>query len=272
MQACVSGRKDHRNPLHWAARNGQLDIVKWLHADHGVDLDSPTSDGTTSFHWATWQGHFCTARWLRDAGCDFRARNKYGCNSVHWAGLTGNLPMCRWLLLIGLDVTVGNKQGHTALHKAAYKGHAEVCKWLVQVARIDARLLDEGGYTAGAVAAEQGNLALAGFLDQEAHGAAQRPKPSADHLVHYDLGSHVKTPAEQTSEQIQQTTPEPRLEAPESKVAAIVPETAVEQNEQEDSFQDAEDGQLLDSTQWQLVVAGATCVALGIITYWRYKR
>ena len=48
-------RKRMRNPLHWAARNGQLEVVKWLVQDKGVPIDLGTSDGTTPFMYAVWQ-------------------------------------------------------------------------------------------------------------------------------------------------------------------------------------------------------------------------
>lgn len=40
-----------------AARNGHLDVVEYLVSACGVDVDAKTSDGTTAFCWAAWQGH-----------------------------------------------------------------------------------------------------------------------------------------------------------------------------------------------------------------------
>ena len=71
-QACDTGRKDQRNAMHWAARNGHTEVCAWLHqpsetdssnktADStiaGVDVDACTTDGTVAFHWACWQGQF----------------------------------------------------------------------------------------------------------------------------------------------------------------------------------------------------------------------
>lgn len=147
QQTCATGRKDRRNAMHWAARNGHTEVCAWLrrpvdvHKDDGglsgeavpagVDVDACTTDGTVAFHWACWQGQFATCRWLRDVGCNWRKVNDWGCNAAHWAALQGNLPMCRWLRRIGLDLTLANNQGHTALHKAAYKGHEMLCRWLI---------------------------------------------------------------------------------------------------------------------------------------------
>lgn len=198
-QACVSGRKDRRNALHWAARNGHVAVCEWLWRPHreggveedqgvvpaGINLDAATVDGTVAFHWAVWQGQFAVCRWLRDRGCDWRRVNDWGCNAVHWAALQGNLPMCRWLSSLGLDMALPNNQGHTALHKAAYKGHFALCRWLLQSTTLGAHrdgpvetdgdkrqcrcgvgfTRDAGGYTAGMIAREQGHAELSEWLD-----------------------------------------------------------------------------------------------------------
>ena len=78
QHTCETGRKDRRNAMHWAARNGHTEVCAWLHrpvdvnsedcttADAtgaeavaaGVDVDACTTDGTVAFHWACWQGQF----------------------------------------------------------------------------------------------------------------------------------------------------------------------------------------------------------------------
>lgn len=40
-----------------AARNGHLNVVEYLVTSCKVNIDACTSDGTTAFCWASWQGH-----------------------------------------------------------------------------------------------------------------------------------------------------------------------------------------------------------------------
>eukprot|EP00038_Savillea_parva_P016311 m.16554 g.16554 ORF g.16554 m.16554 type:complete len:783 (-) comp3398_c0_seq1:176-2524(-) len=164
-QACTRGRADQRNALHWAARNGQTDACRWLVHGCGLDVDSPTVDGTTPFHWACWQRHFGCCRWLRDNGANVQAVNQFGCNAVHWAALSGNLQMCAWLYIVGVDLSLANTQGHTAVHKAAFNGHGKVVDWLVRHTRIDPGAPDAAGYTAAMIARERGHVQLATTLD-----------------------------------------------------------------------------------------------------------
>ena len=121
-----------RTPLHWAARNGRLNIVQYLVTICNVDIDATTSDGTTAFCWASWQGHLDIMKFLHDNGCNIHSTNNFGCNSVLWSAQgAGSCEIMSWLFDIGLDFTLINSNGHSALHKAAQRGSNEVVYWLV---------------------------------------------------------------------------------------------------------------------------------------------
>ena len=175
----VKGRRDGRNALHWAARNGHTHVCKWL-VSRGVGVDAPTKDGTTALHWTVWQNHLDTARWLVSAGADTHAVNSFGCTAVHWAALAGSTDAMRWLVTLGLDVASQNVQGHSALQKAAFKGHTHLVEWLLRLPHAgsshsaspggdggaplppaEAGRLDHGGYSAINMARLAGHFALA---------------------------------------------------------------------------------------------------------------
>lgn len=96
-----SRQKDGRAPLHWAARNGHLEMCRWLVA-RGADANAPTNDGTRPLHWAVWRGQLAVCHWLiEEAGADLHVINSFGCNAIQWAAqsdATDDLVMCRWLL------------------------------------------------------------------------------------------------------------------------------------------------------------------------------
>mmetsp|Transcript_22796 Transcript_22796/g.36604 ORF Transcript_22796/g.36604 Transcript_22796/m.36604 type:complete len:189 (-) Transcript_22796:65-631(-) len=169
---CCSGRADGRSALHWAARNGRLEVCRWLVETQAVDVDLKTNDGTTPLHWAVWQAHLTTATWLLEAKADAFAMNAYGCTAIHWASLSGDLTVCKWLDKLGLDFFHANSQGHTALHKAAWKNQKEVLKWLLQdktCAKKQCAMPDKNGYNPADIAKLAGHDELAKWLSLSAN-------------------------------------------------------------------------------------------------------
>ena len=101
-----------RSALHWACRNGSVDVAALLIQEGGVDVDIRTSDATTPFHLAVWQGHLPLCRILVERwGADLHAVNDHGCNAIFWAASRGDVCMCKWLKGAGLDCALANANG-----------------------------------------------------------------------------------------------------------------------------------------------------------------
>ena len=123
------------------AREGHLDIIKWLYA-HG------DSCSTGAMDWAASYGHLEVVKWLhynRTEGCtteamDRAARNGHleivkwlhknrteGCTTeaIDSAASSGHLEIVKWLHF-------NRTEGCTteAMDRAAIKGHLDVVKWL----------------------------------------------------------------------------------------------------------------------------------------------
>ncbi|KAK1748374.1 ankyrin repeat domain-containing protein, partial [Skeletonema marinoi] len=89
-----------RTPLHWASRNGHLEVVKYLVSNCAdVDINATTQDGTTAFCWASWQCHLHIMRFLRDAGMNFYTVNANGHTALHKAAQRGSITACNGLLI-----------------------------------------------------------------------------------------------------------------------------------------------------------------------------
>mmetsp|Transcript_6497 Transcript_6497/g.25152 ORF Transcript_6497/g.25152 Transcript_6497/m.25152 type:complete len:248 (+) Transcript_6497:1032-1775(+) len=137
MQEAQTGRRGYRgrSALHWASRNGQLEVVKWL-VENGFPKDVRNVDGTTPFHFACWQAQLEVCKALADQStgpCDVNACNEYGCNAALWStqGI-GGADFCAELKALGVDFRSVNRNAHTCLHKAAQRGASDVVEWLLE--------------------------------------------------------------------------------------------------------------------------------------------
>ncbi|WP_233863309.1 ankyrin repeat domain-containing protein [Paraburkholderia adhaesiva] len=71
-------------PLHYAAANGNDDIVKLL-LDHSAFVDAQSPNGTTPLMMAARGDHLTTLKLLLDNGADVSAKNQIGMNALDFA-------------------------------------------------------------------------------------------------------------------------------------------------------------------------------------------
>ena len=117
--AVTRGRRDGKTPLHWAARNGQEHVVRYLLSDAvGVAPDATTRDGSTPLHLALFGGHTGTAALLARAGAAVGRRNGFCCGATHWVAMGGSVAAAEWvwsaLLLQAAAATDGRTEGSGA--------------------------------------------------------------------------------------------------------------------------------------------------------------
>jgi ankyrin repeat protein len=115
-------------PMDIAAKNGHLEIVKWLesHYKQWQTIHENQKEGDRdictkwAMNYAAANGHLETVKWLhenRNEGCTI--------NAMNWAAHNGHLEVIKWL-------HENRKEGCTsyAMNWAAHNGHLEVIKWL----------------------------------------------------------------------------------------------------------------------------------------------
>ncbi|CAJ1951138.1 unnamed protein product [Cylindrotheca closterium] len=147
-------RRDGKTSLHYAARNGHLNCVKYLIEKEGYQVEEASGEGTLPLHMACFGGHLPVVQYLVEQGADVHARNEWGCDAFQFVGLTISKPtskemastrddtatvtnttkirdLCNYLRhACKVNLIRSQQQGHSILHKAAQKGNWHVLQWV----------------------------------------------------------------------------------------------------------------------------------------------
>ena len=172
MNANIQSTNNKRTPLHWAARNGHLDICKLLVIGYKVPVDTLAKGDVTPLELSIWQCHLTTAIYLvEELGANPHHPNSWGCTTAHWLGKS---PMndvelvrqaCDWLFIqCKVEYNSPNNHGQTPLHKAAYAGNLTVVQYLVEQFGVVDDIRDNHGNTAADCAERSQNNELAKWI------------------------------------------------------------------------------------------------------------
>lgn len=114
-----------------AARSGDIEAVQAL-LRRNVDVNSPSTDGTTALHWAAQRGDLNMVVLLLKRGAKANVENRYGATPLRAACVQGNVAVVESLLKSGADPNaVRQESGDTPLMLTARAGHAEVVRALI---------------------------------------------------------------------------------------------------------------------------------------------
>jgi len=165
-------RREGYTALVLAAKDGHIDIVRWLleaganpnipsnagmtaliHAagggytemvtellDHEAEPNAQTKNGLTALMAAAIDGHSDNVHALLDRKANPDACTKDGKTALLWAVFNGHLKVVKALLDGGADVNARLNTGETSLMGAAYHGYKQMIEWLFERgAHLDAK-------------------------------------------------------------------------------------------------------------------------------------
>ena len=127
--AAVAARRDA--PLIAAVKAGDVDAVRSLIVDQGVDVDQTAPDGATALHWAVHRNDAALVDLLLAAGAGVSTANRYGVRPVSLAAENGDAGILEALLAAGADPNAALPGGETVLMTAARTGDAEAVRVLL---------------------------------------------------------------------------------------------------------------------------------------------
>ena len=160
--AAAAARRDA--PLIAAVKAADVDAVRSLIVDRGVDVNQAAPDGATALHWAVHRNDAVLVDLLLAAGAGVSTANRYGVQPISLAAENGDAGILEALLAAGADPNAALPGGETVLMTAARTGDAEAVRVLL-VRGADPNLRDGfRGQTALMWAAARNNAGAAHAL------------------------------------------------------------------------------------------------------------
>lgn len=165
--AIKPGGVDEVTPLHWAALNNRVDVIKFLLSKGASPSFAAGVQRSTPLHWATSRGSLEAISILADHAeeCDLGAKDASGYTPLHIAAQHGHVLAISLLIAHGARVNQCDPGLRTALHWAAIQGHAEAAYMLViEGDENEKRALDKDGRTPLHWAAIKGHSGISNIL------------------------------------------------------------------------------------------------------------
>lgn len=115
-----------------AALYGDLSRLKYLLNKESFKVDSLDSSGYSSLHYAARAGHFEIVKYLHSAGADINLPTRAGHSTpLHRAACQGHIIIVQFLLDNGANVRIQDSDGCTVLHRCAERNFKEICLLLM---------------------------------------------------------------------------------------------------------------------------------------------
>ena len=171
---CAANCKDAEGhiPLHYAASNGHLEVVKYFIVKLHCDPMDKNEYGETPLHFACRYGYLIIARYLiREEHCNPSCEDiKNGETPLHYACQGGYLNIAQYLIREEhCNPSCENKYGWTPLHRACTNGHLNIAQYLIREEHCNPSCENKYGWTPLHRACTNGHLNIAQYLIREEH-------------------------------------------------------------------------------------------------------
>lgn len=160
---------ERRSPLHFAAMRGHKDLCKYLMEECESDVDVWDKHGRSALHHAVLEGHLDLIEcFIEKHDADAEVVDDTHSTCLHMAASTGQLHVLRYL--IGRDLVDANAvdvNTYTALHTACAGGYLDVAKYLIEDCNFDVNALCTEAQTCLHLASFGGHLDMVQYLVEE---------------------------------------------------------------------------------------------------------
>ena len=154
----MTRNNDGDTPLHYAARNNHLEVVRYFineqHCDPMIDttmlpIDTRYNDGDIPLHYAARNNHLEVVRYfINEQHCDPMTRDNKGDTPLHIACRYGHLNIAQYLISEAhRNSSCENNDGDTPLHLACNYKHAHIVQYLLSTGKVDPLAQNKYGET-----------------------------------------------------------------------------------------------------------------------------
>ncbi|XP_059547398.1 espin isoform X3 [Myotis daubentonii] len=156
-------------PVHHAARAGKLHCLRFLVEEAALPAAARARNGATPAHDAAATGHLACLQWLlSQGGCRVQDKDNSGATVLHLAARFGHPEVVDWLLRHGGgDPTAATDTGALPVHYAAAKGDFPSLRLLIGHHPEGVNAQTKNGATPLYLACQEGHLEVTQYLVQE---------------------------------------------------------------------------------------------------------
>ncbi|KAL6570290.1 hypothetical protein OROMI_014804 [Orobanche minor] len=120
-----------RGALHFAAREGQTEVCRYLVEELKMDVNTKDEDGETPLIHAARLGHTATAKYLINCDADPSIPRDLGATALHHSAGLGDIELLKFLLTKGVNVDLQSDAGSPLIWAAGH-GQQESVKILLE--------------------------------------------------------------------------------------------------------------------------------------------
>ena len=128
-----------KNPLHYACKNGNISIVEFL-IGHGSNINAPDLKGMTPVFYAIKCGHLDLVKFLIGHGADKNFKDSLGRSPLSYAARCGNLEIVQYLVSQNVEKDINDNLPTTPAHEACASSNIQVIKYLIEKQGYDTKL------------------------------------------------------------------------------------------------------------------------------------
>ena len=140
VKSLINDRTNGATPLVMAAKNGHLEVVKFLVENCAADVvyagsvtfDGETIDGAPPLWCAAAAGHLEIVKYLIKKSANVNNTTLTNSTPLRAACFDGHFTIVKYLVEHSADIEIANRHGHTCLMISCYKGHVSIVYYLLE--------------------------------------------------------------------------------------------------------------------------------------------